>query len=454
MSHTIAAIATPQAAGGIGVIRISGPEALQVADQVFRAADGHLLAQSKGYHAHYGRVFNADGPIDEAIALVFRAPHSYTGEDVVELSCHGGLFLMQQALRAVFCAGALPAGAGEFTKRAFLNGKLDLTQAESVMSLIGAQGGQAARAALSAHDGALSRAIQRLSQSLIKDAAHMAAWADYPEEELPELRLDILTADFNTVRQTLTALLTHFDAGRAVTQGVDTVIAGRPNVGKSTLMNLLAGGERSIVTSYAGTTRDIVEETVRLGDLLLHLADTAGLRKTEDPVERIGVTRARERLERAQLILAVFDANEPLTDEDLQLLSVCRGRPCIAVINKADLAQRLDVAPVQTAVPETVFISAAQGDGYDALCAAAARVLGTENFDPAAPLLATERQRDCCRRALACLQEALEAIESGMTLDAITVCTDSAIAALLELTGEKANEAIVDEVFSTFCVGK
>ena len=322
------------------------------------------------------------------------------------------------------------------------------------MSLIGAQGGQAARAALSAHDGALSREIRRLSQSLIKAAAHMAAWADYPEEELPELRLDALAGDFDAAKQTLSALLARFDAGRAVTQGVDTVIAGRPNVGKSTLMNLLAGGERSIVTSYAGTTRDIVEETVRLGDLLLHLADTAGLRETEDPVERIGVSRARQRLERAQLILAVFDANEPLTGEDFQLLDACQGRPCVAVVNKSDLPQQLDVAPVRAAVPETVFLSAAQGGGYEALCAAAARVLGTEGFDPAAPLLATERQRDCCRRALACLEEALEAITSGITLDAVTVCTDGAIAALLELTGEKANEAIVDEVFSSFCVGK
>lgn len=454
MNHTIAAIATPQAAGGIGVIRISGPGAIEIADAVFDAASGQALTESKGYRAHFGRIFNENGPVDEAIALVFRAPHSYTGEDVVELSCHGGLFLLQQALRAVFQAGASPAAAGEFTRRAFLNGKMDLTQAESVMGLIGAQGSQAARAALSAHDGALSREIRAVSQSLLKNAAHMAAWADYPEEELPELDVTSLNLDFTQAHQRLSTLLARFDTGRAVMQGVDTVICGRPNVGKSTLMNLLTGGERSIVTSYAGTTRDIVEETVCLGSLVLHLADTAGLRATDDPVEQIGVTRARERLERAQLIFAVFDAGEPLDEEDLRLLDACHGRPCIAVINKSDLSQRLDAGHVKRMIPETVFISAAQGEGYDALSAAAARVLGTRDFDPAAPLLATERQRACCLQALSCLEQALEAIDMGMTLDAVTVCIDGALSALLELTGEKANEAIVDEVFSTFCVGK
>lgn len=454
MDHTIAAIATPQAAGGIGVIRISGPEAIKIADTVFHAASGLPLAQSKGYHAHFGRVFNDNGPIDEAIALVFRTPHSYTGEDVVELSCHGGLFLLQQTLRAVFQAGAVPAAAGEFTRRAFLNGKMDLTQAESVMGLIAAQGDQAARAALSAHDGALSREIHAFSKSLLKDAAHMAAWADYPEEELPELDFISLNRDFTQAHQRLSALLARFDTGRAVMQGVDTVICGRPNVGKSTLMNLLTGGERSIVTSHAGTTRDIVEETVRLGGLILHLADTAGLRETDDPVERIGVSRARERMERAQLILAVFDAGEPLDEEDFQLLEACQNRPCIAVINKSDLPQRLDARCVKETIAETVFISAVQGEGYHTLSDAAARVLGTQDFDPSAPLLATERQRACCLQALSCLEQALKAIEVGMTLDAVTVCIDGALSALLELTGEKANEAIVDEVFSTFCVGK
>lgn len=454
MNHTIAAISTPQAAGGIGIIRISGPEALTVANAVFHAASGRPLTESEGYRAHFGKVYDGEKAIDEAIALVFRAPRSYTGEDVVELSCHGGLFLLQQTLRAVFQAGAAPAEAGEFTRRAFFHGKMDLTQAESVMSLIAAQGEQAARAALSAHDGALSREMQKITQSLLKVSAHMAAWADYPEDELPALSMTALKQDFTAAKQRLCQLLSQFDAGRAVVQGVDTVIAGRPNVGKSTLMNLLTGGDRSIVTAQAGTTRDIVEETVRLGDLVLHLADTAGLRETEDPVERIGVSRARERLERAQLILAVFDAGEPLDNEDARLLTACLNRPCVAIINKTDLPQALDAEQVKASIPETVFLSAARGEGYDQLCDAAARVLGTQDFDPSAPLLATERQRACCRQAVACLTQALEALDLGVTLDAVTVCADGALTSLLELTGERANDAIVDAVFSTFCVGK
>ena len=331
---------------------------------------------------------------------------------------------------------------------------MGLTEAEAVMDMIGAKGRQAARTALAGRDGAIHKAIASVKDSLVFTAAHLSAWADYPEEDIPQVEREELSARLEAGKKALSRLLGQYDAGRAIREGLNTVIAGRPNVGKSTLMNLLTGEERSIVTSYAGTTRDIVEETVRLGSLLLHLADTAGLRETDDPVEQIGVTRARERLERAQLILAVFDAGEPLNEEDLRLLNACQGRPCIAIINKSDLSQRLDAGCVKRLIPETIFISAAQGEGYGALSDAVARVLGTQDFDPTAPLLATERQRACCIQALSCLEQALEAIHVGMTLDAVTVCVDGALSALLELTGEKANEAIVNEVFSTFCVGK
>ncbi len=248
--------------------------------------------------------------------------------------------------------------------------------------------------------------------------------------------------------------MAQFDTGRAVTQGVDTVICGRPNVGKSTLMNLLTGEERSIVTSYAGTTRDIVEETVRLGSLLLHLADTAGLRETDDPVEQIGVTRARERLERAQLILAVFDAGEPLNEEDLRLLNACQGRPCIAIINKSDLSQAAGRWMRKAADSGDHFhFRRTGGRVWCALRRCCPRV-GNTGFRPYRSLLATERQRACCIQALSCLEQALEAIHVGMTLDAVTVCVDGALSALLELTGEKANEAIVNEVFSNLLCWK
>ena len=282
---TIAAISTAQAPGGIGIIRISGNDAVAVAERVFRSARGKKLSDLPGYHALYGSVWTSgkDGApekIDEAVALVFRAPASFTGEDVVELSCHGGLYLLRRALSAVLEAGASAAGPGEFTRRAFMNGKLGLTEAESVMELISAQGKQAARAALAGHDGALERRIAGIRQSLVNQAAHLSAWADYPEEEIPEVDTADLRESLVSARGEIETLLRQFEAGRAIREGVNTVIAGRPNVGKSTLMNLLAGCERSIVTQYAGTTRDIVEDTVILGDVLLHLADTAGIRDT------------------------------------------------------------------------------------------------------------------------------------------------------------------------------
>ena len=454
MSSTIAAISTPQAVGGIGIIRISGPEAFNVADMVFRTVNGKKLADSKGYAAHYGHVCDGDDIIDEAVALVFRQPHSYTGENVVELSCHGGLYILKRALRAVINAGASSAQAGEFTKRAFLNNKLGLTQAEAVMDIISAQGEQAAKAALAAHEGALSKKINSVRDVLVSASANMAAWVDYPDEDIPELDFARLRNEFSNAHDELQKLLGKFDAGRAMREGIDTVIAGRPNVGKSTLMNLLSGSERSIVTSFAGTTRDVVEETVRLGNVILRLADTAGLRETADPIESIGVGKARERLERAGLILAVFDASEPLDDMDRKLLEEAKGRAFIAVVNKTDLKNMIDTEYIKNKVKEIVYISAETGEGYDSLAAAAERVVGTANIDPYAGILATERQRDCCKRADDCITEAVRAIDDGMTMDAINVSIDCAISALLELTGEKASEAVVDEVFSHFCVGK
>lgn len=454
MAKTIAAIATPQAAGGIGVIRISGDNARKVADKIFLSVSGAKLTDSKGYRAYFGHVYDDGQPIDEVVALVFAAPHSYTGEDVVELSCHGGLYVLQRVLRAVFAAGAVPAEAGEFTKRAFLNGRMDLTEAESVMGLIAAQGDAAARASLNAMEGALSRKMEEICQTLVSYAAHMSAWVDYPDEEIPDLQTEAILPDLKKSQKVLHDLLSKFDAGQAVTQGVDTAIVGRPNVGKSTLMNLLTGSQRSIVTSYAGTTRDIVEDTVRLGGLLLHLADTAGIRDTEDPVEQIGVKLARQRMERAGLVLAVFDSSEPLGEEDLELLQNCADKPCIAIVNKADLNTQLDLEEIKKFIPRVVMISAETGEGYDALADEVQQMLGTADFDPAAPMLATERQRECCVRAEESLVEAINAVELGMTMDAVNVSIDGAIEALLELTGQKAAEAVVNEVFAQFCVGK
>lgn len=457
-ASAIAAISTAQAPGGIGVIRISGPGARQIAGRVFVSARGQKIEEIPGYTALYGWVCRfgsqPEERIDEAVATVFVAPHSYTGEDVVELSCHGGLYLLRRVLDSVLAAGASPAGPGEFTRRAFLNGKMDLTQAESVMQLIGAQGGQALRTARAGREGTLYRRIQGSREQLLTIAAHLSAWADYPEEDIPQLDESSLKDSLQSVQDDLTRLLDQFDAGRVLREGVDTVIVGRPNVGKSTLMNLLAGCERSIVTEYAGTTRDIVEETVLLGGVPLRLADTAGLRETDDPVESIGVGRAKDRLNTAQLVLAVFDSSLPLTEEDQELISRLSGTPAVAVINKSDLEQKIDIEYIKYKFQQYVYISARSGDGLVELQRAVEQLLHTADLNPSEGILFTERQRDTARRAKECLEEAMNALTGGMTLDAVTVSVESAVSALLELTGERATNEIVDTVFAHFCVGK
>lgn len=453
-NNTVAAISTPLGVGGIGVIRVSGPDAFSVTEAIFAPVSGKKLTDQKGYTAHYGRLHDSDGEFDEAVVTLFRAPHSYTGEDVTEISCHGGLYLLQRCLRAVLDAGARLAEPGEFTKRAYLNGKLGLAQAESVMDLIGSSGKQAARAALAGRDGVLSRKIDAIADRLVDIGAHLAAWNDYPDEDMESVEPENLSASLFAALEDCRRLLAGYDAGKVLREGVETAIIGRPNVGKSTLMNLLAGTEKSIVTAIPGTTRDVVEETVLAGEVKLRLADTAGIRSTDDPVEQVGVSLARKRLSSAQLILAVLDRSEPLSDEDLALLQELRDRPAIAVLNKSDLPQQLDEEKLAGLVQKTIEISARSGEGADALVEAISQMLHLSDIDPTAPLVANERQRVCLQKSAAALQEAADAAAMGVTLDAVTVCLDEAISPLLELTGRKASDAVVDAVFANFCVGK
>ncbi len=451
---TIAAISTPMGTGGVGIIRISGEKAIEITDRVFKAFSGKPLTESEGYKTHYGRIFDGENAVDEAICLVFRAPHSYTGENVVEINCHGGVFLTKKVLRLVLSNGASPAAPGEFTKRAFLNGKMDLSKAEGVMSLISAQGEQGANAAYNLLEGSLSRKIEEINASLLSVAAHLAAWVDYPDEEIEEIDDANLRNTVQTALDEINNLLSRFDCGMAVTTGVDAAIVGKPNVGKSTLMNLLTGYDRSIVTAVEGTTRDVVEETVNLNGCILRLSDTAGMRDTGDIVEKIGVDRSRKKLERAAVIFAVFDLSRELSDEDIELIGMCKGKTVIPIINKTDLDCKADISVIENNLGKCVAISAKDGDGYDNLCDTVATLIGTKDFDTSAAMLANERQRLCCENASQSLNEALEAIDFGLTLDAIGVCIDGAIASLLELTGQKASEAVVDEVFRQFCVGK
>lgn len=322
------------------------------------------------------------------------------------------------------------------------------------MELIAADGRLSARTALAAREGNLYRRMETVKNELVGLSAHFSAYVDYPDEDIPALDEAALDGVLARAEESLSSLLATYDAGRVLREGVDTVIVGSPNVGKSTLMNWLAGCERSIVTPVAGTTRDVVEETVRLGDVVLRLSDTAGIRETNDAVESIGVQRARQRMEQAALVLAVFDGSRPLSEDDRALAEAAQGAAAIAIVSKADEETLVDRGFLAERFPRLVTLSAREGTGLEDLIREVAAVTGVERLDGAEPLLATERQRQCAQRCLEGVREARAALAGGMTLDAVSVSVDEAIAAVLELTGERATEAVVDEVFARFCVGK
>lgn len=462
MSSTICALATPPGAGGIAVVRVSGPEAYAVVGEIFTPRNpAKRVAEAKGYTAMLGHYHLRGEEMDETIALFFRAPHSYTGEDVIELSVHGGNAMAQGLLEALYLAGAAPAGPGEFTRRALENGRMSLTQAEAVMEIISAEGRQGAALAKSALDGALARRIAGIQASLQTLAAHLTAWIDYPEEDVPEVSQAELIATLSEQKNTLDQLIAGYGAGAVLRRGVDCVLLGRPNVGKSTLLNLLAGFDRAIVTPIAGTTRDVLEQAVMLGDtgIRLNLFDTAGVREVGadgDAIEAEGIRRSWRKLDEAGLVLAVFDAAQPLSDDDLELARRCQGRPAIAVLNKQDLAGETDV-PRGTLEPyfkKIVPMCARDAVGLQALTDAVADLLGTAQLDPEAAQLCSARQLAAATRARDALAEAIAARQNGFGLDAAAVCLTDALQALFNLTGENASDATIEEVFETFCVGK
>lgn len=453
VTSTVAAISTPFGAGGIGIIRISGPAAFAVAGKVFRANNQKAIDAMRGYSSALGRVYDGNHAIDDAILQIFRAPKSYTGEDVAELSCHGGTWILQHVLRLCIEHGAQPAAAGEFTKRAFLNGKLSLTQAEAVMDLIASQGESAAKAALSARDGSIAKEIGGIAESLTAQSAQLAAWADFPDEDLEKLDRAALTQAVTSAGDKITRLLQTYDTGKLLREGIAAAIVGKPNVGKSTLMNLLLQDERSIVTDIPGTTRDIIEDSLMLGGFRVNLADTAGIRSTSDVVEAAGVARSQKKIETAELIFAVFDSSDTLTAEDERLLESLKDKPCVAVINKIDLPQKLDLEKIKASIPRAVQISAKQKTGLRELETAATELLGVANLDPTAAIIQNERQRRCLKKAGESIAEAKLAFESNM-LDAASACIDYALDELLVLTGERASDRVVGEVFARFCVGK
>lgn len=452
----IAAIATPPGKGGICCVRISGEGAHEIGDKIFRAKNAKkTIANAAGYTALFGHFEYKNRVQDEAIALVFRAPKSYTGEDTVEISCHGGTAVAKTLLSACIAAGAQPAGPGEFTKRAFLNGKISLTQAEAVAQLISATSAQGAAAAAAALDGALHKAINTSCIApLVQVLAHVAAYTDFPDEGVEDLPLPQLTEKLAGVHAALEKRINEYEKGAILRRGVNTAIVGRPNAGKSTLLNLLAGYEKAIVTPTPGTTRDVVEEAVSVGGIELVIADTAGLRQTQDEIEREGIRRAYARMETAGLIIAVFDGGCEITDEDIALAQRCENRAALAVLNKSDLEQKFDFARIENCFTRSVVLTANAAEFHAPLESAIIEVLGVKDIDPDAGLLASERQLFAATRAKDAVADALDALEQGFSLDVAGVCMDDALAALYELTGEKVSEEVVGELFETFCVGK
>ena len=451
---TVCAIATPPAAGGISVIRISGEKAAEIAGRVFRPVSGKSAEELSGYRAAYGKIYDGDELLDDGVLLMYRAPHSYTGEDTAEISCHGGIYVTRRVLSACVKAGARPAGPGEFTKRALLNGKLSLTQAEAVADIISAQGGQLLSCANGQRDGALFRRMEDCAAKIMEVSSQISAWIDYPDDDTPVVTQEWLTEKLSTVQDMFRELLAGYDTGRMLREGISCAIVGKPNAGKSTLMNSLAGQQRSIVSDIEGTTRDIVEETVSLGDIVLRIADCAGIRETSDPIEKIGVDIMLRRLESADIILAVFDGSRELSAEDERLLKLLSGKNTVAIVNKSDLPQKLDCAAIESVLGAPVKLSAKQDNAAALLERAVSERLDLDSLDPDAGFIANERQRDCIIRASEAVDGALSAAELGVTPDAVGVMLEQALDAVYELSGKRAGDEVIDEVFRRFCVGK
>ena len=455
MSDTIAAIATPQQPSAIGILRLSGPETSAVLDRVFRAGNGRRASEQTPRTMVLGDLLDGEGRLlDNVLCVYFPGPDSYTGEDCAELHCHGSPVVLNEGLRALFAAGARQARGGEFTQRAFLNGRMDLIQAEAVIDLIDAETAEVARNAVGQISGSLSRLVDGIYDDIMGLVSRFYAVVDYPDEDIEEHSRQELLDTLERAKSDLAALESTFSRGQVLKSGVPTVILGKPNAGKSSLLNALLGYDRAIVTDVAGTTRDTVEEKVRLGQVLLRLIDTAGIRTTEDAIERQGVARSRAAAEQADLALLVLDGSTAPDSEDEAAIAVAKAVPhLLVVVNKNDLPLRPDTDTLTGRFERVISLSAKTGQGLDALTDAinALYPTGTEQQGH---LLTNARQADAVRRALDAVDSALAALRSGMTPDAVLTDAQSALAALGELNGKSVREDLVSTIFSRFCVGK
>jgi len=458
MSDTIAAVSTLMGRSAIGILRMSGDDAIDIAAKVFKPDNGKALGECGTRRMINGQFYGEGGEvIDQCVAVFCRAPHSYTGENTVELQCHGSPTVLTAGLRSLFAAGARQATRGEFTKRAFLNGKLDLAQSEAVIDLIDAETEEMMRNAAAQLGGAMSGKMDAIYSGLTDIMSHFHAVIDYPDEDIDPFEAENVINTLNGTAAEINKLLKTFERGRVVREGVRCAIIGRPNAGKSSLLNALLGYDRAIVTDIPGTTRDTIEEKLMLGGVMLRLADTAGLRDTADVVEQLGVERARAAAENAELVFALFDGSKPLTTDDEVVIEGAKtAKHAIVIINKSDLGCALspeDEARL-AAFGTVCTLSAKLGEGLDALGDAVAEIFKDNAPVPAGEMITNERQAQALRRALEGVTRAAEALSLGMTPDAVLTDVEEAMTAIGEITGRSIREDITARIFERFCVGK